>query len=111
MDASPRGPVTVMTTAQEELRVLGRTVTSTVEITETGDMSFRWRVRDGFRADGSRRVEPVDEGTCRLLMEKTIDLEGITRFLRPLVAGVVGSTERGDVRRAAALLEARGQRG
>ena len=69
--------------------------------------SFHWRVVGGMGAQGSRTITPLGTDSCQLELVKEITLTGGDRWLRPIVAVNQHLSERGDVRRARAVLEAR----
>ncbi|MGA7148838.1 MAG: SRPBCC family protein [Microbacterium sp.] len=99
-------PVHVGAEAEEVLRMLGRTVVSRVVIESLEpDSAFQWRVDDGG-AHGRRWVRAIDERSSELGAEKYVTLADSDRLLTPLVGAVIRRTERGDLRRAARLIEA-----
>ena len=123
------GPIRVGALVDETLTVLGRTIESVVEVTRVCDprvdadagaslaadgdsaadssASFHWRVVGGMGAQGSRTITPLGTDSCQLELVKEITLTGGDRWLRPIVAVNQHLSERGDVRRARAVLEAR----
>jgi hypothetical protein len=129
------GPIGVGALVDETLTVLGRTIESVVEVTRVCDprvdadvdvdadagaslaadgdsaadssASFHWRVVGGMGAHGSRTITPLGTDSCQLELVKEITLTGGDRWLRPIVAINQHLSERGDVRRARAALEAR----
>lgn len=131
------GPIRVGALVDETLTVLGRTIESVVEVTRVRDprvdadvdvdadadagaslaadgdpatdssASFHWRVVGGMGAQGSRTITPLGTDSCQLELVKEITLTGGDRWLRPIVAINQHLSERGDVKRARAVLEAR----
>lgn len=110
MDQTPAGPVVDGARTIEILHMLGRTMRNVAEVSDVeAGAGFSWRVVEGVDADGSRRVVALGPGLCEIVIEKRVRLERSDRLLRPVIAWVIARTERGDLRRAARLIEA-GQR-
>ncbi len=107
MDQTPAGRVVDGAQTVEILRMLGRTMRNVAEISDVEQgVGFAWRVVDGADADGSRRIVPLAGDRCEIVIEKRVRLAPSDRLLRPVIAWVLASTERGDLRRAARLIEA-----
>ncbi len=105
MDQSPPGMVHDGARAVEELRILGRTVVTRVELHDVRPgASFAWHAIDGSDAYGTRTLVALSEDRCELRTERHVRLTGADRVLRPLVAWVMAGAERADVARAAELV-------
>lgn len=108
MEQTPPGVVHDGATAEEDLRVLGRRVTTRVELHDVRDGGgFSWRAVDGTDARGTRTIVALDAARCELRTEREIRLVGADRLLAPLVRWVMARAERADLARAAALVERR----
>lgn len=108
MEQSPSGPVFDGAQAIEELRVLGRSITTHIEVSDVRPLTgFSWRAVDGTKAHGTRALEELPDGKCLLRTERQITLQGMERLLEPLVGWLMNRTERKDVLRAAILVERR----
>ncbi|MFD2840596.1 SRPBCC family protein [Populibacterium corticicola] len=108
MEQSPSGPVFDGAQAIEELRVLGRSITTHIEVSDVRPLTgFSWRAVDGTKAHGIRTLEELPDGKCLFKTERQITLQGVERLLEPLVGWLMNRTERKDVLRAAILVERR----
>ncbi len=106
MEQSPSGPVFDGAQVIEELRVLGRNITTRIEVSDVRPFTgFSWRAVDGTKAHGTRTLEELPDGTCLLVTERQITLQGLELLLEPLIGWLMNRTEQADVARAAALVE------
>jgi hypothetical protein len=108
MEQTPPGAVHDGARVVEELRILGRTVRTDIEVRDVNPgSSFAWRALTGSDAHGTRSISPLGSDRCELVTEKHVCLAGSDRLLQPLVAWVIRRTERADARRAAAFVAER----
>ena len=84
--AEPAGPAAAGTVTHEVMTVGGRTYRNTglVERVEPG-RRLEWRTTAGADAHGSRTVEPLGEGRCRVTMELHVVPHGVNRVLAPVL--------------------------
>lgn len=105
MDQTPPGPVQEGADVVEELHIFGRTVVTRIELHDVQPgTSFAWRAVDGPGAHGTRTIVPLGPNRCELRTYREITLSGPDRLLQPIVSWSMARAERGDMRRAAALV-------
>ncbi|MBA4248768.1 MAG: hypothetical protein C0444_10835 [Microbacterium sp.] len=105
MDQRPQGLVCDGAHVVEELRILGRTVVTQIELHDVQPgTSFAWRAIDGPGAHGTRAIIPLGSARCEIRTYREITLRGLDRLLHPVVSWSMARTERDDLRRAAALV-------
>ena len=106
MDPEPVGPVVAGTTTREVLRLGGRTYRSdgVVESVEPG-RSFSWRTVSGATASGSRTVEQLDDGRCRVVLELQVEPKPSERLMVPILRRMLAKNLRGDVERLARRID------
>jgi hypothetical protein len=107
MAPEPACPVRVGTTTAEVLGVAGRTYRNggVVTAVEPG-IRFTWTTTSGVVADGSRAVEALSPGRCRVRIEQCVHPRAAQRMLVPLLRVLLRRTLAGDVRRLKTLVEA-----
>ncbi|HEX5616606.1 MAG TPA: SRPBCC family protein [Acidimicrobiia bacterium] len=106
MTPDPLDLVRPGTTTREVLRLLGRTWRNDGVVTDVVDgRSFAWRTTVGADAHGSRRVETLDRGRCRVHLELVVVPHGGEHLLRPVLTRVLRRNLRVDVERLRVLIE------
>ncbi|WP_219416650.1 SRPBCC family protein [Pseudonocardia nigra] len=100
MAPSPPGPVHPGQTTAEVMRFAGRTLRNDGIVTAVGPgLHFTWRTTSGSDAEGSRTVEELGPGRCRVRLEVRVRLHGPDRLLAPLMRVLVRRTLAGDLAR------------
>lgn len=85
MAPEPPGPATTGTRTHETGRLLGSPFETDGLVVESGHHWFRWTASgDGSRAEGTRAVEALGPGRCRVVLGYDIGLTGAMRVLNPL---------------------------
>ena len=104
MRAEPAGPIAVGVVTHEVMRVGGRTYRNTgvVERVEPG-RRLDWRTTAGADAHGSRTVEPLGEGRCRVTMALHVVPHGVNRLLAPVLRPMLAKGLRRDLVALSAL--------
>lgn len=106
MDPTPAGPVTLGTTTDEVMRLLGSTYRNRGEVTAvTAGSTFSWRTTDGADADGSRMVSTLAAGRCRVRLTLRVRARGAQRWVAPLLSMMLQRNLSGDAERLRELVE------
>ncbi len=106
MVPTPPGPVGPGTTTREVLRAGGRTTRNDGVVTDvTPGRRFAWRTTSGVDADGSREVEPLPDGSCRVRLELRVRPPGLLRLVPGPLRWLLARGLRGDLDRLRALVE------
>lgn len=88
------------TTTREELRLAGRTWINLGIITEVEPARrLAWRTTDGADASGERRIQPLDEGRCRVTLDLRVHPHGAERLVAPMLARLLARNLRRDLDR------------
>jgi hypothetical protein len=107
MVPTPSGPVQTGTTTVELLRLAGKTWRNEGVVTAVDPgRAFRWRTTGGARANGSRSVEPLDAGACRVRLELNVAPQGIERLAAPVLARMLRRNLRRDLAQLSELVAA-----
>ena len=104
----PSGPVTPTTITSEVMRFGGRTYRNGGEVTGVDPGArFTWRTTPGADADaeGSRSVEPLAPGRCRVRLELRVRPAPGRRLLTPILRTMLRRGLAADLRRLRALAE------
>ncbi len=106
MDPDPRGHVVEGTTTHEVLLLGGRTYRSdgVVDSVEP-DRSFAWHTTSGAEASGTRTVEELSDGRCRVVLELRVVPKPSERLLAPILRRVLAKNLRGDLARLAQRID------
>ncbi len=105
MVPTPPGPVGVGTTTAERIVVVGRTWHTDGEVTALDPgRRFEWVTTRGARAHGSRTVEPLGPGACRVRLELVVSPVGAMRLVAPILARTMRRDLQGDLGRLATLV-------
>lgn len=93
---------------EQEARMLGKTITSTFEVTDLqpGRRITVRTIESTFPIEVTRSVEPTSETTCRAGAHVTGDPSGMFKLAAPLLRKMVERSVRGDYRRLKEHLEA-----
>jgi uncharacterized membrane protein len=106
MAPMPAGPVTPATITAEVVRFGGRTYRNGGEVTGVGPGTrFTWRTAPGadVDAEGSRTVEPLDPGRCRVRLELRVRPGPGQRLMAPLLRAMLRRGLEADLRRLRTL--------
>lgn len=100
-------PIAVGSTYVQLARFMGRDVKSTFVVTdfEPGRMIRIETIESSFPIQVERKVEPIDESTCRVRADITGGPEGVLKVLTPLMAGRAQKSVDADYDRLVQLLE------
>jgi uncharacterized protein YndB with AHSA1/START domain len=108
MAPSPPGLARVGTTTCEDLRFAGRRYRNEGRVLEVdAGRAFRWETTSGARADGARRVTPLDHGSCEVVLELHVQPTGVERLFAPALRRLLARALSQDADRLVALAEAR----
>ena len=103
MNQQPPGIVAVGTTTLEIMRFCGRTYRIPGEVIAVDpERSIDWTAS---KATGRRRIEAVDDTSCRIGLTLNIQIRGIERLLAPLLIHMMNRRLDTDIDRLAQLLE------
>ena len=106
MDPRPADLVGTGTTTAEELRFGGRTWHNDGVVTDVDPGTwFGWRTVQGADASGSREVEAVGPGRCRVRLRMVVRPAGAERLLRPVLGRMLRRNLVGDLGRLRSLVE------
>ncbi len=104
MRPEPPGLAQVGTVTHEVMKVGGRTYRNVglVEQVQPG-RRLAWRTTDGADARGSRTVESLSGGRCRVTMELHVRPHGLNRLLAPVLRPMLVKGLRRDLQALASL--------
>ena len=106
MDPDPPAPVMAGTTTREVLRLAGRTFRSDGIVESVGPgRLFTWRTVSGATASGTRSVEVLDDGRCRVVLELRVTPKRSERLMVPVLRRMLAKNLRGDVERLARRMD------
>jgi uncharacterized membrane protein len=110
MSPAPAVPAEPGQTTVEQLRFAGRSYRNggLIETVEPGHR-LTWRTTSGVDAQGSRTVEELPGGRCRVLLETTVRPHGADRLLAPVLGPLLRHRQVGDLRRLRSRTEAAAQ--
>jgi uncharacterized membrane protein len=106
------GPIGLGTRFDEVVRIMGRNIKTTCEITEYEQdqlMAFNSNSAAGINYSGRFTLEPVEAGT-RVNLSGTVTLSGLWRLAEPFFALEVKSAVEQELRNLKSLLEAEASR-
>lgn len=106
MAPSPPGPARPGTRTDEHLRFAGRWYRNGgIVLTVGPGRSLTWRTTSGVEAEGTRGVEDLGPGRCRVHLETQVQPTGLERLLSPVLGAALRRNLAGDAERLRTLLE------
>jgi uncharacterized membrane protein len=106
MDPTPPAPATPGQTTDERMRFAGRSYRNGGRVESVGPgRELRWRTTSGVDADGSRAVDELPDGRCRVRVETHVRPQGLDRLFTPVLGPLLRRQLRGDVQRLRELAE------
>jgi uncharacterized membrane protein len=106
MDPRPPGPAEPGQLTDERMRFAGRGYRNGGRVESVGPgRELRWRTTSGVDADGSRAVDELPDGRCRVRLETHVRPHGMDRLFAPVLGPLLRRQMRGDLRRLRLLTE------
>jgi uncharacterized membrane protein len=100
MDPAPARAAVVGQTTDERMRFAGRSYRNGGLVESVGPgRELRWRTTSGVDADGSRAVDELPGGRCRVRVETHVRPHGADRLFSPVLGPLLRRQLDGDLRR------------